>query len=283
MNPFISIPDAVPASQFIAIGTHKTLGEVTRVATPNGRFYIKNSNDFCKSRAIAFYSKEPCTISYIDALPKPDMFIDVGANIGVYSMYALAEGMSRVVAIEPSVFNYHELFLNRLLNDKNQRCFPINAAVADGTHALELLSLNGTKAGHSFNQVGETDSNRPIQPVMTLPLAELDRLRDGRATHIKIDVDGIEGRIVEHIKDVIEILNVRSIQVEFDQNKPATQKACQALFDLGFVTCPEQMAFRREGLLNLDEVQEKYARAEHIGNVLFSRDEALFSSFKTFF
>lgn len=283
MNKFISISSPVPPEQFIAVGMHKKLGEVSRITTPNGKLFLRNANAFCKSRVSTFYSKEPCTITYLDSLPREDMLIDIGANIGVYSMYAIAEGMSRVISIEPSIFNSYELFLNRILNDKEQRCYPINAAVANSSQAIEMLALNGIMAGHSFNQVGGGTNAHIMQPVMGLPLAELDRLREGRATHIKLDVDGIESVIVEAIKEVVDLLNVRSIQVEFDQNKVATRDSCETLFEMGFNISAEQLAFRREGLRDLDEVKTAYANGEYMGNVLFSRDAALFDRFKTYF
>ena len=122
-----------------------------------------------------------------------------------------------------------------------------------------------------------------MQPVMTLPLADLDRFCEGRPVHIKLDVDGIEGTIVEAITKVVDVLNIRSLQVEFDQNRVATRDACRPLFDLGFEISPEQMAFRREGLRNPKDVHEQYLAGEHSGNVLFSRDPALFANFKEYF
>ncbi len=283
MNQFISIASPVSPREFVSVGQHQNFGEVFKIKTPSGKFFLRNANSFCKSRALSFYSKEPCTLTYLDSLPREDMLIDIGANIGVYSMYAIAEGMSRIISIEPSIFNSYELFLNKMLNDKDQRCYPINAAVANSSQAIEILALNGVTAGHSFNQLGGGGNVHMGQPVMTLPLAELNRLRDGRATHIKLDVDGIESIIVQAIKEVVDLLDVRSIQIEFDQNKIATRDSCRALFDMGFEVCSEQLAFRREGLRDPNEVRAAYESGDYMGNVLFSRDSELFERFRAHF
>ena len=55
-------------------------------------FALDTSNEIPKFRAETFWTKEPETIQWIDDnlsfKSKTDLFIDVGANIGIYSLYA---------------------------------------------------------------------------------------------------------------------------------------------------------------------------------------------------
>ena len=54
-------------------------------------------------RAITAVSKEPDTIAWIDDFfADGDIFFDVGANVGVFSLYAAKKKHSSVIAFEPS-------------------------------------------------------------------------------------------------------------------------------------------------------------------------------------
>lgn len=64
-----------------------------------------------KWRVDTFWSKEPETIRWIDSLRVGIVLIDIGANIGIYSLYAAYRGHD-VLAIEPSSGNYRALTRN---------------------------------------------------------------------------------------------------------------------------------------------------------------------------
>ena len=67
-------------------------------------------------RVDTFSTKEPETLAWIDSFPRGSTFVDVGANIGLYSVYAGAKGC-RVLAIEPGPENIFTLILNVQLNE----------------------------------------------------------------------------------------------------------------------------------------------------------------------
>jgi len=50
------------------------------------RFVLLGSMSEFRVRTI--YTKEPETIEWIKSFSKSDVFLDVGANIGIYSLYA---------------------------------------------------------------------------------------------------------------------------------------------------------------------------------------------------
>ena len=55
---------------------------------------------------------EPETFEFIEAMPEGSCFWDIGANIGVFSLYAALCGQSRVLAFEPSSASYAALNRN---------------------------------------------------------------------------------------------------------------------------------------------------------------------------
>ena len=61
-----------------------------------------------KWRRDTFWEKEPETIAWIDDMEPGEILFDVGANIGIYTLYAASRGV-RVIAIEPVFENYSRL------------------------------------------------------------------------------------------------------------------------------------------------------------------------------
>ena len=74
-------------------------------------------------RAKTFLTKEPDTIEWIEKFNEKDVFLDVGANIGIYSLYA-AKKVSKVWALEPESLNYAMLNLNILITNYHQKLQP---------------------------------------------------------------------------------------------------------------------------------------------------------------
>ena len=89
----------------------------------NKLFSVRNFGGSTKSRAKNFYDKEPDTIAWISNFDVNSNFLDVGANIGIYSLFA---GMNnhKVISIEPEALNFAILNLNindNSLNNKRAR------------------------------------------------------------------------------------------------------------------------------------------------------------------
>ena len=71
-----------------------------------------------KWRHDTFWEKEPETIAWIDDMEPGEVLYDVGANVGVYALYAASRGI-KVVAIEPVFENFSRLMQNIELNGFN--------------------------------------------------------------------------------------------------------------------------------------------------------------------
>ena len=83
----------------------------------NYRFSLATPNYLCHFRASTFSSKEPETLAWIDSFHEDSVFWDIGANIGLYSLYAARHKNCRVIAFEPSFFNLEILVRNINLNN----------------------------------------------------------------------------------------------------------------------------------------------------------------------
>ena len=127
-------------------------------------------------------------------LQEGDIFVDVGANIGLFSLIASKfvgpEGL--VICFEPSPTTF-----DRLVENVNQNCLENidlrNIGLSNSSGELTFyISENGYDAWNSFAPGQDNKLQRSIQvPVSTLD-KELSGIDKSRVKVIKIDVEGWE-------------------------------------------------------------------------------------------
>jgi FkbM family methyltransferase len=140
---------------------------------------------------------EPETVRWIDSL-EPGVLWDVGANVGVYSLYAAARG-HRVVAFEPAAATYAALCKNIELNGIADRIAAYCMALGDRTHAGTLW-MTSSDAGHSMHSIADSADRSCRQSTAVFRAAEISRMLDlPPPDYVKIDVDGIEAALVGEI------------------------------------------------------------------------------------
>lgn len=169
-------------------------------------------------RARTILTKEPSTIAWLDRMSAGDVLWDVGANVGVYTLYAAVRRGCRVLAIEPGAANYYLLNKNIEINRLSGRATALCAAAA-GNAGFGFLNLPNTAPGEGFTSYGdEGGGNDGFQQGMIG--VTLDGLSQHRSlpppTFIKIDVDGIEHDIVRGARSLLRSGQVRSVLVERD-------------------------------------------------------------------
>jgi FkbM family methyltransferase len=132
------------------------------------------------------------------SLDRPSkVFLDVGANIGTQSIYALLTGLfERVVAIEPVEANLRCLRLNAFLNDLTDR-IEIVAAAAGASEGSQIISISVDNHGaHSLKVDHEGQ-------VATVDVVTIDSLLTRLAilpTDVGlwlVDTEGSEAEVVE--------------------------------------------------------------------------------------
>ena len=125
-----------------------------------------------------------------------DWFIDVGANVGIYTLLAASRGPGvRVTAIEPDSETFTRLGENVELN-RFSNVGLISAAVggAEGTAVFTV----GRDTENRLARAGESQ-------VATLPMTTLDRVAGAdRPALIKIDVEGSELSVLQGARDILK-------------------------------------------------------------------------------
>ncbi|WP_198174177.1 FkbM family methyltransferase [Mesorhizobium xinjiangense] len=130
----------------------------------------------------------------IAPLLKPGMvFVDIGANVGVYSLFVSerTQGSARVIAFEPHPRSFSKLWFNCTINGFGKiNC--INAAVGGQRGEASLFSDGGGNVGGASLRGGAVVPNRS-DTVSLVGLAEtLAALDIAVIDLLKIDVEGYE-------------------------------------------------------------------------------------------
>ena len=180
-------------------------------------------NALARYRATSFSTKEPDTLTWLDAIPEGAVFWDVGANVGLYSIYVAKKLKAKVYAFEPSVFNLELLARNIFLNGLQRDITIVPVALSDsiGPSMFNMSSTAWGGAlstfGQDFDQHGGKLNSVFEYQTMGIPVNDVTRLLGIPAPRfIKIDVDGIEHFILRGGTEVLK--NVESVMIEINDN-----------------------------------------------------------------
>jgi len=187
----------------------------------NLHFHIPNA--ITRYRAHSFATKEPETLVWLDTIPDGSVFWDVGANIGIYSIYIAKKRNIKVIAFEPSVFNLEFLARNIFLNQLQSKItiFPIALSDTLGPSLFRMSSTAWGGAlstfGQDFNQHGgKLNSIFEYQIIGTTMDEAIQFFNVPAPNFIKIDVDGIEHFILRGGSEMLK--KVDSVMIEIDDN-----------------------------------------------------------------
>lgn len=185
-------------------------------------FKIPVSSDLLNWRYQTFETKEPETLQWIDGFNSNDVFWDIGANIGLYSIYAYKKSDCKVFAFEPSSFNLEWLHRVIALNCGSYDLTVVPLAVSsrnlystfrysstDFGGALNAFDISFDWAGEEFTSIFEQGcfGMRGIDICKFLNIP--------KPTKIKIDVDGAEHIVLEGLEDILD--HVDSILIEVNK------------------------------------------------------------------
>lgn len=166
-----------------------------------------------------FWVKEPETLKWIESFEKNTIFWDVGANIGVYSLYsAVLCSASMCYAFEPFLPNYERLKRNVEINGFWHSIKTEQIALSDEVGMANFESKSH-EIGSSGGQIGNAkdyvpQNAYPVEITTGDAYAELH----GVPNYVKIDVDGQEARVLAGMTKILKNRALKSILVE--ENMP---------------------------------------------------------------
>ncbi len=184
-------------------------------------------------------AKEPETIEWIHTFfHEGDVYYDIGANVGAYALVAskFFKGKVRVYAFEPSFSTFNELCTNVFLNNCQDSIVPLQIALSDHT-AVDVLNYNNLTPGGALHALSEAidykgDSFQPIlkQAVLAFSLDDLVKyLSLPIPNHIKVDVDGIELKILRGARETLTHPLVRTVLLEVEEGDQESRQIVEFL------------------------------------------------------
>lgn len=203
-------------------------------------------------------------MSYLLNVTTPeDLFIDVGANAGAYSILACKARGAQGHCYEPVPSTFETLQRNLNVNGLGKKVKAMNVGIGDKESNLRFLShLN---CENRVLTAGETSSKS-----IEVPVHSLDKLLEGlNPTILKVDVEGFEGAVVEGADQVLSNPSLHSVIIELRGHGAKygydEDTVLKKLLDYGFSSRSYE-PFSRE-LHNLNGLNVE------IGNTLLTRNE----------
>lgn len=186
-------------------------------------------------RARSFHRKEPETLRWIESLDPGSTFWDIGANVGVYALYAAFKGL-KVLAFEPSASNYYVLCGNIGMNGKEENMSAYCIAFSDTTR-LDQLHMSSDQAGAALNTFGGGPSNAAhSQGALGFTIDRfIEIFQPPFPQYLKIDVDGIEQKIVGGAMATLRDPRLKSLLIEIDEKiSSAGDSVVERIREAGF-------------------------------------------------
>lgn len=202
--------------------------------------FILDTNDpLSQWRAESFWTKEEETLAWLKLFSQnefnsAEVLVDVGANIGVYSLYWLSlRTSSKCISCEPLPANYNLLKKNIALNGFGNRVKiitnPIYSIITKGK-----FDVADYRPGSSGSQFKPILKGQPDNPLVSQALKLDEIVKDKNQTHIlKIDIDGLDYEVLKGGTEFLSSKSLLSILIESSEEIQIQIKNFLALY--GFV------------------------------------------------
>lgn len=217
---FMKPINAISPSTFDFIFIRKT-----KILLPKINQYITHRDFGPDSRSVARTSlrKEPSTILWLDTFEKNSNLLDIGASVGVFSIYAAKVKKCSVVSLEPNTTAFNLLCLNVYDNHLNEKItpYPLAASSSEGFSKVFMnvfsVDAGGANFGAPIDPRGETYKPSFSQGTYSI---QIDSLLTNHSNfeYIKMDTDGNELEILKGMQNILTSKELKSILIELNEN-----------------------------------------------------------------
>ena len=220
--------------------TGALLNDPIAVDTPRGPIAFVMLGEASAGRARSALTKQPATIEWIDRFQPASVFWDVGANVGVFTLYAALRADTRVIAFEPAAVNYFLLAANLEANKFDQRVDALLVGMGQ-QRGIARIEVSQFEAAQSFSFRGKADQqHRGRQAALVLSADELiDQYGLPCPNYIKIDVPGMTEDIFMGANRTLQRPELRELHVELRAQSKASGRIIQLLEKNGFVAATD--------------------------------------------
>ncbi len=179
-------------------------------------------------RSTLFFLKEKEVRFFIDKyLEKNSIFFDIGANIGIFSLYSAIRKNADVYSFEPEYSNLSLLKENIINSELTDKIFPYSLAIGNKSSITNLHVADFTPGAAvssiSNNEIDITDEGFDViwkEGVMEITLDKVCESLKITPEMIKIDTDGNEKNVLLGSENTLKNEKLKFIIME----KPSNQE-----------------------------------------------------------
>jgi FkbM family methyltransferase len=236
----------------------------TKASTVWASTFDVDARDICGRFIYYFGIWEPNLTAWIQSRLKPgDCFVDVGANVGYFSVLAstLVGQSGKVISVEaiPRTF---EVLTRNLVSNSVRNVRSINMAVWDKEETLTFFVSPDTIDGTSTAIPAKAerwmlDLRCEVRAAPLCSLLSPDEIATARL--IKIDVEGAENRVISGLGSILES-GRRDLEV-------VIEVSTEAFDDIVFY-------FKKHGFFSY-QIENDYSAASYIGEFVAKRPDRL--------
>jgi len=218
------------------------INNFTPIIENNGLFFF-GLYKIPYARGETLLNKEPDMIRFIeDNVNIGETYYDIGANIGVFSLYVAKNKMGNVVSFEPESSNFFILNKNIYLNGLAERVVAYCIAVNDMNETSFLNLKDAITPGRSGNTFKEkiNQDHEQFNPMFKqgsfgISLDDFVFLyRNTFPNHVKIDVDGNEHRVINGMSRIMQDDRLKTIAIEINTILPESNQLIKKIEQNGF-------------------------------------------------
>ena len=214
---------------------------------------LQPNNDMCRAIAVSGLYEPRVMLAMQAALPKGGTFIDVGANMGVLTLFGAhcVGATGSVHAFEPSPRDFKRLCDNIALNDIERVVTANESALGDKPGAVRFHIADQRRSG--LNTLAQMFAyNAEDIAVIKIPVVTLDQYvtekKIGRVDLIKLDIEGAELSALKGAREVLARLRPDLILEVLPNTLLAFGDSVDALEDFLKSFCYSFFDLREEGL-----------------------------------
>lgn len=204
------------------------------------------------------------TVFVAQVLREGDVFVDVGANVGIYTVLAAACTGAQCVAFEPSIRAFRYLSDNVALNRLRDKVELHHCAV--GAKAGQFAVTTGMGENNHVLASGESAETAPVEVVT------LDGFFAGRQgpAFLKVDVEGFETAVIDGARGLFGsrpplavLLELAGVGARYGYDE---EQLHQRMLGYGYTACSYRC--KQRSLTKFDPM----LRVDGSANMLYVRD-----------
>lgn len=192
-------------------------------------FILNNTDVVAREMAFGRFEKEQIQELLARLTTPADIFIDIGANAGLYTCVLLQnKAVAQSIAFEPDHRNARHLRANLFLNNLSDKVTIYELAAGKAKATLRLMP--GPSSNTGFSRIIADSDPREAYEVEVVPIDEILDFSEKRIV-IKMDVEDHELHVIAGMNRLLTRNSVL-MQVEVKRTRPEVIKV---LSEMGFM------------------------------------------------